>query len=346
MPKGRSAKSRREWQKVETPMFPRFPDDFGDIQLRDIEAFIAVIRSECSLTKGGKLLKFGKARMNKRMEFLEERLGAPVIANGKLTRTGKRLLQFAEDIYAPARRACNILAKGKTDIPKSIDVGYLETPTALFYSDTLKAFKAKHPLTQIVDTNEWGHELIREIELWNLDVALLVNPHPFEIPRVVRYTELVQYRMFCAVGVNEPHRFAARESVSLKDMLEECILMMPEEASLYTLHVDWLFRTVGKPKHRRHCPNPINQVNRIASGEGVGLVTFPYQQVFGSQPIRLVPIEPAIYLGLGALFRPPVHRVFRDFVEIARSVVGRQFSTLGSNAKRPAKEFVCAIETY
>ncbi len=336
-------KPRKKSPIVETVMFP-FPERFGDIHLRDIEVFVALLESDCSPTKAAKKLRCGKGRITKRHDFLAEKLGGPLIDDGNLTRIGQKFREFAEQIYTTARSACDVFEKAKITVPRDITVGYLETPVTLFYTDTCQRFNEKYP-TEIVPKNEWGHELIRNVDAGNFDLALLANPHPMKLPDAVKYCELVQYRCFCAIGTKKAHALANRTSISLHEMREECLLLMDKKARLYTEHINMFFSKVGGVKRKRHCPNAVTQINRIISGEGVGFVMYPFGEFVANRPIRLIPIEPAEYLGVGVVFRPPVHQVIRNFVEIARSVIRPQLKGLGKNAQQPHKDFVCQIET-
>jgi DNA-binding transcriptional LysR family regulator len=326
--------------KTETVMIP-FSKNFGAIQLREVEAFIALVRSGCSVRKAAAKLRCGSSDISKRRQGLEGSVEGKLVDSHVLTAKGRKFRKHAEQIYAAACAGLTALEKSKLTLPKILRIGYLETPTVLFYANTCELFNAKYSIT-ISPENPWGHECVQRVGTGQLDIALLVRPYPMSLPKEVRYTELVQYRMFCAVG--KKHRLVGRKVVSLQDMRAECVLMMSADAKLYTRHIQMYFSKIGGIRHKQHCPNAVTQIDKVVAGEGVAFVMFPMGVFAASRELKLIPIEPPIFMGVGALFAPPTNRAVRDFIEMARQITRSQLKQQGGNAKPPDARFVVEVE--
>jgi DNA-binding transcriptional LysR family regulator len=333
-------KTSGKYSKVETVMIP-FPKEFGGIQLREIEAFVALIRSGCSVRKAAANLGCGSSDITKRRQRLEGSLEGKLVDTHVLTAKGRKFRKHAEQIYAAACAGLTALEKSKLTLPKILRIGYLETPTVLFYANTCELFNARYSIT-IAPENPWGHECVVRVGTGRLDIALLVRPHPMRLPKAVLYTELVQYRMFCAVG--KKHPLAGRKTVSLQDMRAECVLMMSADAKLYSCHIQMFFSKIGGIRHKQHCPNAVTQIDKVVAGEGVALVMYPMGFFAASRELKLIPIEPPIFMGVGALFAPPTNHAVRDFIEIARQITRSQLKQQSGNAKPPDSNFVAAVE--
>ena len=333
---------RKKSPKTETDRFP-LPPKIQHLQLGDIEAFLALIRSGCSNQEAANRLKCSTAEVSRRRKALINALGT-LVSYHNLTPRGEAFRPYAERIYDAVHAALITFDKTKYGNLGSLRIGYLETPVSLFYTETCQRFNERYS-TEIDVEKAWGHEYVKKVQTNALDLALLARPYPMVLPKEVRYCELVQYRMYCAVGTKKQHPLSGRRTVSLTEMREHCLLMMSKEARLYTRHIRMFFSKVGGLKRTRHCPDAVTQIDKLSSGEGIALVMYPFGHFVANRPIKLIPIEPAIFLGVGALFSPPVHQAIFDFVGIARTVIKSQIKTHRSNAKVADPEYFCELET-
>jgi DNA-binding transcriptional LysR family regulator len=342
MAQSRASQVQKKSPKIETIEFP-LPQKIQQLELGDIEAFLALIRSGCANPEAAEKLKCSIPEVSRRRRAVANAIGE-VVSYHHLTPRGKIFRPYGEQIIQSIHAALKMLDRAKRRPPGAIQIGYLHTPVCLFYTQTCQRFNERYS-TEIVVENPWGHECVKKVQTGALELALVANPFPMKLPREVRYSELVRYRMFCAVGTSKPHPFCNRQSVSLREMKEHVVLMMAKEAKLYTRHIRMFFSKVGGLRRVRYCPDAVAQIDKLISGEGVALVMYPFGHFVANKPIKLIPIEPPIFLGVGALFSSPVHRAIFDFVEIARDVINAQMKSNSGNAKIPDPEYSCILET-
>jgi DNA-binding transcriptional LysR family regulator len=323
----------------------QLPQEIRQLTLGDIEAFVALSDSGCKNKAAAKKLHYSEAAISRSRRRLTTALGQ-VLSYHHLKPKGEIFRLYAEQINNAIHAGLDAFDRTKCTNPDAIQIGYLQTPVSLFYADTCQRFNERYENSIVIEVKiPWGHECVKMVETGDLDLALLARPDPpMKLPKGVRYRELVQYRMFCAVGTTKPHPFLDRKTVSLAEMKKYYVLMMAKEAKLYTAHIRMFFAEVGGLRRMRYCPDAVTQIDKLISGEGIALVMYPFGTFVKGKPIKLIPVYPPLFLGVGALFLPPVHRAIFDFVEIAEGVINAQMKQHAPHAKPPADAYRSELE--
>jgi DNA-binding transcriptional LysR family regulator len=323
-----------------------FSEAFAKITLGEIEVFYVLAECECIKDAAAKL-GCGESRVFKLRKSLQRKVGFELFEKHgpsiQLNDRGEGFRKDVDKIYPAARGGFARLEKRDAVLPKRLRIGYVESPTALFYSDALSRFRKQYPDLETQEDTPWADEIVRKIKAGKLDVAFSVQPYPELTAHDPAYRELVQYRMFCALG--SKHRLARQASVSLREMRLETLQVMGSDAHQYNRHINRIFSKVGGIRRKHNCPNVNTQINNVAAGQGVAMALYPMKTIASRRKIKFIPIEPPIFIGIGALFTPPVNQVVFDFIEAAREVIQSQFKGLGANARPPEARFTGEIET-
>jgi DNA-binding transcriptional LysR family regulator len=322
-----------------------FLEEFSKITLREIEAFHVLAECEC-VTKAATKLGCEPYTVSRLRKSLEDKLGFSLFEQSgpstELNDRGEGFRKDAEQIYTAAHAGFARFEKRDAVLPKRLRIGYAESPTVLFFSDTLSRFRDSYPDLETEEETPWADQIVRGLRTGKLDVGISVRPYPELTAPDPEYRELVQYRMFCALGIR--HRLARQPTVSLKEIRLETLLLMGSEAHQYNRHISLFFSKVGRIRRKHNCPNVNTQINKVVAGQGVALALYPMKTIAAQRKIKFIPIEPAIFIGVGALFVPPVNQVVYDFIEAARQITQGQFKELGGNARGPDVRFTGEVE--
>lgn len=305
------------------------------ITVREIETFVVLAGCE-RVREAAKKLRCGASDVTKQRKSLEEKLGGVRLFQQRgpavhLTEEGRRYLKHAEAMHAASVAGLACFQKPFYAEPKHIRLAYVESPTALFLPEVIRRFKDAHPTVKIVEDTPWADGCVSRVKEGKVDIALTIQPEPpIEEPT---YEELVRYRCFCAVF--ERHKLAQQASISLREMTSECLLMMGPDANQYNRHIRMIFKPVGGIREKERCANFRSQLTKVAANTGVAFVLFPMKRLIGDLPIRLKPIVPDTFIGVGALLPRQVIPVAKDFIDAARHVIHGQFKKFSGNAQPP-----------
>jgi DNA-binding transcriptional LysR family regulator len=169
----------------------------GDVimDVADLKMFEAVVRLG-TMKRAAEELNTVQSNVTARIKALEDDLGIPLFqrhARGaSATQAGQRMLPFAGRIIklmADARAAA--MDDGEPNGP--LQIGSLETTTALRLAPLLSRFTAAYPEVQLTVTTGTTARLVTEVLEYKLDGAFVVGPvnHPNLHRRTVFKEELV-----------------------------------------------------------------------------------------------------------------------------------------------------------
>jgi LysR family hydrogen peroxide-inducible transcriptional activator len=192
-------------------------------QLRD---FLAVAATG-SFSKAAKKCHVAQPSLSKAIQRLEDEFGEKLFVRLKRQAV---LTPAGEIVQRRATRILNEVEQAKRDLEDArglrrgkVNIGILPTISPYFLPRVLAQFTQKFPALQVVVTEETTVDLLKLVETWELDLALVSLP----IPDTNLETEtLFQEELLLAVP--SKHSLAVKPSVSVKDLDGEKFILMKE----------------------------------------------------------------------------------------------------------------------
>jgi DNA-binding transcriptional LysR family regulator len=293
----------------------------GKVTMREIENFV-VLAGCGSVSKAAERLNCLAKDVTERRQRLEHKLGFKLIRSRGprifLTDEAERYLKHAELVHGAFQAGlAAVVEKPYYVEPKKLRLVYAQSPTALFLPEALRKFDESHSSIKIVEDTPWADECVRRVRDDKADLSLTIQPEP-PIKEPL-YEELVRYRLLCALF--EEHKLAKQTAISLKDVKSECLLMMGSDAAQYNRHLRALFEPVGGIGERERCVDFDSQLTKVAADRGVAVVPFPMKRLIGDRPIKLLPLRPDKFIGVGVLWPRQVIPAAKDLVDAARAII-------------------------
>ena len=268
--------------------------------LRQLEYLVALAR-EKHFGRAAEACHVSQPTLSAALSLLEEDLGSPLVERGHrfvgLTPQGQRALEHAQRILADSenlRRGLEEFSKGLTG---RLRLGAI--PTALpIVSQLTGPFHAKHPGVTVAVLSMTSKEILRRIEVFELDVGLTyLDAEPLE--RVRAKPVCVEEYMFLTPqgGV-----FAGRSQVTWSEAATVPLCLLTSDMQNRQI-VDGIFRSVGaSPAPSVETNSIFNLVTHVSAGQWSAIAPRHLLRFFGvpkgTHAIELV--EPVAWRTLGS----------------------------------------------
>ena len=241
------------------------------MNIPDLEAFVAVIQCN-SLTRAAEMLSLTQSAISRRIQHLEESLGAELFDRTSKPPTATAL---AHRVYALAVALLR-------DVDRLVDVTREEaSPTGLFrigltrvvseiaLFDVLVKLKAAFPELDVQSTNDWGPQLLEQLENGTLDAATLLLPSSALPPASLSASKIATLDVMV---VQSAHKPLVPERASLGQLAKQGWILNPEGCG-YRAALEHALEMKGQPLHLSVDTHGTDtQLRLIAAGLGLGLV--------------------------------------------------------------------------
>ena len=258
-------------------------------------AYVEMLARTCNFSKAAEKLFITQPALSQQLQRLEQEIGFPLFARSSksvsLTLAGKEFLAQAKNVL----RAYEQLGKTVQALSGSMSEEIVFGASALsspHISDGLSAFFNAYPNVKLSYVETWDPELLELVKKGEIDVALLCLPHasyPVEEYRIWP----IRDEYICIV-VNRKHPLAARESVSLGELLHERLVFTSPGSGLRALLVAMLQKE-GITDYR--IMDLISLEARLSLVRS-GAVTFVMNEQFKlymTDEFSVIPIEPKVF---------------------------------------------------
>jgi LysR family hydrogen peroxide-inducible transcriptional activator len=250
---------------------------------------------------------------------LFERLGRSV----RLTQPGELLLPQAQGIlrqFAEARRSVQEMLTG---VKGRLSVGSIPTVMPYFVAQRAPRFLDEYPDVDLQLIENTTPRLVEGLQSGDLDLAILALP--LSNPDLV-CSELFREPVLLALPAD--HRLAEADSVDLKDLRQERLLLLRE---------GHCFRdnALSACRKARVTPNAVFESDQFASifamvaaGAGISLVPAMAMAAAAAQGCLVVPLRPESFRRIGYAqarrhFRPPAQKAFVEWLRRSVKAEGR-----------------------
>ena len=258
-----------------------------DVHVRDLRYFLAVAR-ELHFTRAAETLYVSQPALSKQIRALERQLRVTLFERDRgkvsLTRAGAALLPHAERMLESWESAKRSLSQASDC---TLVVGMHTSPGRGLLPQVRAMMVASCPDVQLeLRHAPWGDRTAGLAD-GSADAAFVWLPLPQPPYRWVTIA-----RELRLVALSNDHPLAARDSVSMADLLDEAFLALPESAG--PLRDYWLALD-ERDGHAIRIAGEINDTEEtyeaVASGMGVCLLAAGNAPIFARGDVTMLPVR-------------------------------------------------------
>jgi DNA-binding transcriptional LysR family regulator len=292
-----------------------------DVELRELRIFL-MLADELHFGRTAERLGISQPGVSEAVRVLESRLGVKVFDRTsrrvRLTPAGETLQRG----LVPALAALDQALAQTSDLSRAVRgllrVGFVLTTEGPALSRLIAAFQARYPACEV---------RLQEVETFNAyralrqgDVDVLCNWLAVDEPDLSAGTAFAYYQRALAVAAT--HRLAGQRTVSIEDLADEEVALLPPTTppGVYDLLVPPRTPS-GRPIRRTQ---PVQTINEILSLVARGRIVHPTSSavpIFNRDDVILIPIDDLPPLPLGLVWcTDRANPRIRALAEVARLV--------------------------
>jgi DNA-binding transcriptional LysR family regulator len=292
-----------------------------DVELRELRIFLA-LADELHFGRTAERLGISQPGVSEAVRVLESRLGVKVFDRTsrrvRLTPEGEELKRDLVPALAAVDQALAQTSELSRAVRGLLRVGFVLTTEGPALSRLIAAFQASYPDCEVRLQEVETFDAYRALRRGDIDV--LCNWLAVDEPDLTAGTAFAYYPRALAVAAT--HRLATQDTVSIEDLANEDVALLPPTipSAVYDLIVPP--RTPSGHPIRR--TQPVQTINEILSLVARGRIVHPTSStvpIFNRDDIVLIPIQglPPIPLGLVWCTNRENPRI-RALNEVARSM--------------------------
>lgn len=202
----------------------------------DIQAFIFVYRFK-SISKAALRLNISQSELSKRLQRMQTELNSQLIDTTNkrrlvITQTGEDFYESALKIMDGYEQMLDKIAINRSSNTTTIKIGTVPISSQYGISKIISGFNAEHPniFVQLIE-NE-GKNLIKELDNGSIDAAILRDTQTdYLSPISYGIKSLVSDELLVIMATS--NLLNRMDSVSIKDLKEEQLLMLPEGSGVH-----------------------------------------------------------------------------------------------------------------
>jgi DNA-binding transcriptional LysR family regulator len=271
-----------------------------DVELRELRIFL-VLCDELHFGRTAERLGISQPGVSEAVRVLESRLGIKVFDRTsrrvRLTPAGEALKRDLVPALAALDRALTETSELSGAVRGLLRVGFVMTAEGPALSRFIAAFQARYPACEVRLQEVETFDAYRELRRGDIDV--LCNWLAVDEPGLTAGAAFAHYPRALAVAAT--HRLAGQPTVSVEDLAEEEVALLPPTTPPAVCDLLIPPHTPsGRPIRRTQ---PVQTINEILSLVARGLIVHPTSSVvpiFNRDDVTLIPIDdlPPLPLGL------------------------------------------------
>ena len=301
-----------------------------DVELRELRIFLA-LAGELHFGRTAERLGISQPAVSEAVRTLESRLGVKVFDRTsrrvRLTPAGEALQRNLTPALAAVDQALADTSELSSTVRGLLRVGFVLTTEGPALSRLIAAFQGRYPGCKVQLHEVETFDAYRPLRRGDIDV--LCNWLAVDQPDLTAGAAFAYYPRTLAVAPS--HRLAAESTVSVEELAEEQVALLPDSipSAVYDLLVPRRTPS-GRPIRRTQ---PVQTINEILSLVARGRIVHPTSSgvpIFDRDDITLIPITdlPPLPLGL-------VWATSRDNPRIRALNETAQALTTAPDAERP-----------
>lgn len=257
------------------------------LELRTIKTFHTIVQSG-SFYKAAEILNYSQPTISMRIKQLEQDVGAQLFDRGKklkLTRAGRLFHERAGQLLAQYEVLDHTLADIRQGQAGLIQIGISEPTASLIFPAVLRGFLNDYPDMSVNVSVDDANTCSRKLLEGAIDFAVCGEP------------ELILENYFdpffhdsLNVIVSDRHPLAAKASVNLEDLENECLIFTPANCPIRIQIEQHLQRAIGSSYRKMELTSSMAHQYYVRENIGVSIFTATAH----SEPIegtKVIPIH-------------------------------------------------------
>src|SRR5437762_2812218 len=243
-----------------------------DVELRELRIFL-VLADELHFGRTAERLRISQPGVSEAVRVLESRLGVKVFDRTsrrvRLTAPGEDLKRSLGPALAALDQALTQTSELSHAVRGLLRVGFVLTTEGPALSRLIAAFQARYPACEVRLQEVETFDAYRALRRGDIDV--LCNWLAVDEPDLTAGTAFAHYHR--ALAVTPTHRLAAQHTVSIEDLADEEVALLPPTtpSAVYDLLIPPRTPS-GRPIRRTH---PVQTINEILSLVAPGHIVHP-----------------------------------------------------------------------
>ncbi len=257
------------------------------LELRTIKTFHTIVQSG-SFYKAAEILNYSQPTISMRIKQLEQDVGAQLFERGKklkLTRAGRLFHERAGQLLAQYEVLDHTLADIRQGQAGLIHIGISEPTASLIFPAVLRGFLNDYPDMSVNVSVDDANTCSRKLLEGAIDFAVCGEP------------ELILENYFdpffhdsLNVIVSDRHPLAAKASINLEDLENECLIFTPANCPIRIQIEQHLQRSIGSRYRKMELTSSMAHQYYVRENIGVSIFTATAH----SEPIegtKVIPIH-------------------------------------------------------
>lgn len=257
------------------------------LELRTIKTFHTIVQSG-SFYKAAEILNYSQPTISMRIKQLEQDVGAQLFERGKklkLTRAGRLFHERAGQLLAQYEVLDHTLADIRQGQAGLIHIGISEPTASLIFPAVLRGFLDDYPDMSVNVSVDDANTCSRKLLEGAIDFAVCGEP------------ELILENYFdpffhdsLNVIVSDRHPLAAKASINLEDLENECLIFTPANCPIRIQIEQHLQRSIGSRYRKMELTSSMAHQYYVRENIGVSIFTATAH----SEPIegtKVIPIH-------------------------------------------------------
>jgi DNA-binding transcriptional LysR family regulator len=271
-----------------------------DIELRELRVFL-MLAEELHFGRTAERLGISQPGVSEAVRVLESRLGVKVFDRTSrrvsLTPAGEALKRHLAPALAALDQALAETSQLSRAVRGLLRVGFVLTTEGPALSRLITTFQARYPACEVWPQEVETFDAYRALRRGDIDV--LCNWLAVDEPDLTAGTAFAHYPRALAVAAT--HRLAGHRTISVEDLADEEVAMLPPTIprAVYDLIVP-PHTPSGRPIRRTQPAQTIHEILSLVASGRIVHPTSSTVPIFDRDDIVLIPIEdlPPIPLGL------------------------------------------------
>jgi len=271
-----------------------------DVELRELRIFLT-LADELHFGRTAERLGISQPAVSEAVRAMESRLGVKLFDRTsrrvRLTPAGEALQRHLTPALAAVDQALAVTSELSSEVRGLLRVGFVLTTEGPALSRLIAAFQARYPGCQVQLHEVETFDAYRSLRRGDIDV--LCNWLAVDQPDLTAGAAFAYYPR--ALAVAPSHRLAVMSTVSIEELADEHVALLPAStpSAVYDLLVPPRTPS-GRPIRRTQ---PVQTINEILSLVARGQIVHPTSSgvpIFDRDDITLIPIAdlPPLPLGL------------------------------------------------
>lgn len=291
-----------------------------NVSLRHIRAFVTVAEKQ-NFARAAEFLHVSQPALSQTIIQLEQAFGLRLFdrttRHVALTEVGAKLLPEAQAVLAQVRSLVSLVEAHSDKAKKALRVGYLIGTGVDIVPRIVKAFRDLRPDVEIELVEYDFTAPDAGLRDGGVDLSIFrppVDPTPF--------STIVLMQEPCVVSLPDGHELAARETVSIHDVLPLPIVAAPGAGTWRDYWLACSYRSGVPPVVSHEAATVDAELQAVATGRGISITAESTARFYARPGVtfRVIHDMPMCEIAIGTARAPKI--VARDFIAVAQNVAG------------------------